>query len=58
MLYSKEKKSFTLPQSSHLERIDTKIKWTSGEWTDILGNIRTNLGLLNLKKTMYTFDTR
>ena len=52
MLYSKEKKSFTLPQSSHLERIDTKIKWTSGEWTDILGNIRTNLGLLNLKKTM------
>ena len=58
MLYSKEKKSFTLPQSSHLERIDTKIKWISGEWTDILGNIRTNLGLLNLKKTMYTFDTR
>lgn len=52
-----EKQSFTLPQSSHLERIDTRIKWTSEEWAQILGNIRTNLDLLNLEKTISLPDS-
>ena len=52
-----EKKSFTLPQSSHLERIDTRIKWTPDEWTLILKNIRNNLELLNLEKTNSSLDS-
>lgn len=52
-----ENGSFTLPQSSHLERIDTKIKWAPEEWSHILGNIRLNLGLLNLEKTISLHDS-
>lgn len=52
-----EKNSFTLPQSSHLERIDTRIKWTSDEWALILKNIRANLELLNLEKTISLSDS-
>ena len=52
-----EKNSFTLPQSSHLERIDTRIKWTPDEWTLILRNIRENLKLLNLEKTISLLDS-
>lgn len=54
---SKEDGSFTLPQSSHLERIDTRIKWSPEEWTHILRNIRTNLELLNLEKTTMLLDS-
>lgn len=52
-----EKNSFTLPQSSHLERIDTRIKWTSDEWALILKNIRANLELLNLERTISLSDS-
>ena len=52
-----EKTSFSLPQSSHLERIDIRIKWTPDEWAHILKNIRANLELLNLEKTISLSDS-
>lgn len=54
---SKEIGSFSLPNSSHLERIDTRIKWTPEEWFQILANIRVNLDLLNREKTISLSDT-